>query len=277
MIAEEIFSTLGFNGLEAEVYVALLKQGPQTAYKIAKSIGKSNANVYKAVEVLAREGAIEIMETDVKICKAIPIENVVKQMQLAYKQKLEKAVEVLSKIYEEKNDEGIFRLQTPESVFQRAEQILSKAESIVVIDAFPNALNKIKDQINALAKNGIEVFVLAYAPIELDEKVSLIVPQISGEVLEYWEAEQLNIAVDGKEVLVALFNKDLYKLIQATYSNNVYLSCILYSGIISEHKVHRFTEAKTMEEINSIKTGQKFFLNSNVPGLNQLFKQYKRK
>lgn len=276
MNAEKIFSQLGFNALEAEVYVALLKNGPQTAYKIAKLIGKSNANVYKAVDLLAKEGVIEVMETDVKICKAIPIQAVVQQLQDAYKSKSEKAVETLSKIHEEKKEEGIFKLQTIESVLQRVEMMLGRLESIVVIDAFPGALNFIKEQVNLAAKKGVEVYVQAYSPVKLHPKVSLIIPGLSSDALEYWEAEQLNIAVDGKEVLVALFNKDFSKLIQATYSNNLYFSCIMYSGIISEHKVHQFTQAKTIEELNKIKEGQKFFLNSKVPGLNQLFKQYKK-
>src|SRR4051812_43591817 len=120
MTPEEIFAHLGFNALEAEVYIALLKNGPQTAYKVGKLIGRPTANVYKAVEVLARDGAIEIMETDVKICKAIPIQSVVQQLKQAYNTKAMKAVDALSHIQEEKPGEGIFKLQTAEAVYQRA-------------------------------------------------------------------------------------------------------------------------------------------------------------
>lgn len=111
-----------------------------------------NANVYEAVDLLAKEGAIEVMETDVKICKAITIRSVVQQLQDAYKSKSEKAVETLSKIHEEKNEEGIFKLQTIESVLQRVEMMLGRSESIAVIDAFPGALNLIKEQVNLAAK-----------------------------------------------------------------------------------------------------------------------------
>ncbi len=112
--------------------------------------------------------------------------------------------------------------------------MMARAKTIVAINAFPAALHNITEKINKLAKKGVEVYVQAYAPIVLDRKVPLIIPDINNYSLHYWQAEQLNIAVDRKEVLVALFNKDLDKLIHATYSNNIYLSCIMYSGISSE-------------------------------------------
>ena len=276
MTPVEIFAQLGFNALEAEVYVALLKNGPQTAYKIGKLLGRPTANVYKAVEVLAREGAIEVMETDVKICKAIPIQSVVSQLKQSYDKRSEKAVGVLSKIAEDKSEEGIFKLHTVEAVIQRAKDILSRAESIVVIDAFPNILNNLKDDINKLAGRGVSIYIQAYANTKLDKRISLVVPDVSGEVLGYWDAEQLNIVADGKEMLVSLFNKELSTLIQATYSDNLYLACMMHAGIMSEHKVHLFSKATTMAEVKAIVKGQQFFLNSNVPGLSLLFSQYKK-
>lgn len=277
MTQEEVFAQLGFNTLEAEVYICLLKNGPQTAYRIGKLTGKPSANVYKAVEVLAREGAVELTEADVRICKAIPIQTVVKQLQSAYQSKISKAVDALKDIQEEKQDEGIYKLQTVESVLQRAKEMLSRVEVIAVVDAFPNALKEVTADVNRLAKEKKEVFVQAYLPVKLDPRVSLVVPGLGPDTLRYWDAQQLNIAVDGKEILLALFNRDMTKLIQATYSNNLYLSCMMYSGIINEHKVHRFSMARTMKEINEIKDKQKFFFNSKVPGLELLFSQYKKK
>ena len=275
MTPEELFAQLGFNALESEVYVALLKLGPQTAYKIGKLINKPTANVYKAVEVLGKEGAIEITEGEVRICKALPIETVIKQLESAYKRKGEQAIEALNLVKEEKGEEGIFKLQTTESVIQRAREMISRAKSIIVVDAFPGTLTKIAADLNEVAKAGIEIFVQAYEPVKLNKKINLVIPSQSSQALQYWQAQQINIAVDGKEILVALFNKDLSKLVQATYSNNLYLSCIMHSGIISEHKVHRMSQAKDQAEISKIIGTQKNFLNTKVPGLDLLFKQYK--
>ena len=74
MKAEEHFQRLGFNALRSEVYVALLKTDPQTAYRTGKLIGRPTANVYKAVEVLLSRGAVTIEEGfDKQVCHAVPV------------------------------------------------------------------------------------------------------------------------------------------------------------------------------------------------------------
>src|SRR4051812_27203862 len=95
MSPEEVFAQLGFNALESEVYIALVKNGPQTAYKIGKLLNRPTANVYKAADVLAEHGAIEITEGDVRICKAISIRSVAQQMERTYKSKMEQAIKTL--------------------------------------------------------------------------------------------------------------------------------------------------------------------------------------
>ena len=183
MNPQEIFEQLGFNSLEANVYIALIKHGPQTAYKVAKLIGKPAANVYKAVEVLAREGAIEMAEDNVKICKAIPIAAVVQQLQSSYKRKTDQAIAALSQLQGEKSDEGIYKLQIVPSVFQRAREMLLRTENIAVIDAFPATLNELIGDINDVATTGTEVYVQAYAPVKLHKKRSVIVPEKGREAL----------------------------------------------------------------------------------------------
>lgn len=276
MTSEELFGQLGFNALEAEVYVALLKNGPQTAYKIGKLLNRPTANVYKAVDVLANCGAIEIEEGDIRVCKAMPIKSLGQQLQRNYKNKIDSAVEELSKVKLEINDEGIFKLQTVESVFQRVNEMLKRCTNIAVIDSFPKPLNIIGNDLNKLAKKGIDVFVEAYDEIELDKSISISMPIVRNESLKYWNAQQLNVAIDGKEMLVAIFNADLTEVIQATYSNSNYLACIMFIGLLNEHRVHKFMNAKTLKEFEEVKNGQKYFYNSKIPGVESLFKLYKK-
>ena len=53
---------IGFNQLEAEVYLLLLAERSLTAYRIAKLLKKPSANIYKAVEVLLAKGAVLVEE-----------------------------------------------------------------------------------------------------------------------------------------------------------------------------------------------------------------------
>jgi len=275
MTPEEIVSRLGFNTLEAEVYVALLKHGPQTAYKVGKMLNRPTANVYKAMDALLSAGAIEVQEGDVKVCSAIPVKALAAQLQRDYKNRLEQAVEKLAHLKPDTPDEGIYRLQTVESVFQRARDMLKRAEQVAVADLFPGPLNELKDLLNSLPAKKVEVYVETYVPVKMARGVSVAVPAVSNQALKFWKAQQLNLAIDGREILIALFNEDLTELIQATYSNNLYLSCIVYSGLLSEHKVIRFSNAGSLAEVKQLAAGQKFFFNSKVPGLEQLLKAYK--
>jgi sugar-specific transcriptional regulator TrmB len=277
MGAEDTFAQLGFNALEAEVYVALLKHGPQTAYKIGKLLNRPTANVYKAVDALLSNGAVEAEEGDTRICRAIPIKSLVQQLQRSYHDKLNEAVAELSKVKPEQSEEGIFKLYTAESVFQRAEEMLKRCRKTAVIDAFPGSLKKIKPLLEPLVKRGVEVFVEAYAPVNVVKGVSVMIPEIGDESLKHWNAQQLNIAVDGKEMLVALFRKDMSDLVQANYSNNLYLSCLMYNGLLNEHLVHAFSRATSMKEIEQLRKKRRYLFNAGVPGLEQLFRLYQGK
>lgn len=273
--AEDVFIELGFNALEAGVYVALLKNGAQTAYRIAKLLGKPTANVYKAMDVLLVKGAIEIEDSNIKVCRAIPIETVAKQLERDYKNKINQATSALKQIEEDTKEEGIYKLQSVEAVIQRAKEMLGRCKSVAVADLFPAPMNLLLNDLKKLTSKGKEVFLESYTPIKI-KNVSIAIPQVSEDSLAYWKAQQLNLAVDGKEMLVALFNHDMSELIQATYSNNLYLSCMMYNGLISEHKVHLFSKVKSIKELDGLRNNQKFFLNSNVPGLDLLFKQYQK-
>ncbi|MCK5171620.1 MAG: hypothetical protein KAQ75_17205, partial [Bacteroidales bacterium] len=67
----EILIDIGFNRLEAEVYMHLLTHPPSTAYKIGKLINKPTANVYKAIDALSKKGAVLIEDNKNKLCKAV--------------------------------------------------------------------------------------------------------------------------------------------------------------------------------------------------------------
>ena len=54
----------GFTPTEARAYRALLSLGPSTGYAVARELGVARANVYQALEGLARRGAAQKAATD---------------------------------------------------------------------------------------------------------------------------------------------------------------------------------------------------------------------
>ena len=77
----ESLVALGFTALEAEVYIYLLGASPATGYRVAQAIGKPIANTYKAIEALESKGAVIVEHSANKLCRAIPAEELLGQLE----------------------------------------------------------------------------------------------------------------------------------------------------------------------------------------------------
>ena len=270
----ELLIKLGFNQLEAEVYIHLLTQPPSTAYKIGKQINKPTANVYKAIDSLAEKGAILIEDNKNKQCRAVNPEEFIGQYEAALLEKTQEAKKMLSSIDNQIIDENSYRIGSVHLVFERFKSMMSKCKTIAVIDAFPKTLEKMRDSIVEAINRGVDVHIEAYEPIEI-KGVSILNREIGSKTLEHWQSQQLNLIIDGEEHLIALMDNDLKKVKQATWSNNIYMSCILHAGCLREQAIiqimNTLNQPEFEKEVKKILENQKFFFNSNIPGFNKLF------
>ncbi len=273
----ESLSRIGLNQLEAEVYTLLLPQEPMTAYRIGKLLGKPTANVYKAIDSLESKGAVIVEEGNNRICRAVPISEFLKHLEQDFLKKTKQAARSLSHLKVKRYDERIYKLQSISHIFSRCTRMLDRCKAIAVIDAFPKPLEAIQGALLKAIKRGVEIFVQAYEPVDIPG-ARLVIPPQSDLVLKYWSSQQLNVVTDGKEHILALFDQGLSEIYHATWSRNLYLSCILHAGLMHEHNIHRIRavqESKKMpEKVREILSKQKFFHNSNIPGQKELFSRY---
>lgn len=268
---------IGLNQLEAEVYYLLLREKPMTAYKAGKLLKKPTANVYKAVDVLYNKGAVIIEEGQNKLCKAVDPEEFLAIQENQFSVKTREASKLLSNIKPKVEAEKTYSLDSVDLALEKARKMIDTAVEIVVVDAFPLALEAIIKNVKSAVERGVEVVVQAYNEIEI-EGADLFVPKNSNEVVSYWHSQQLNVVVDGNASLVALFDKDLSDVYHATWSENVYLSCIIHAGRICEQTIHKLMAVSDSEEklleIEEILKAQRFLSNSNVPGIQTLFERH---
>lgn len=264
---------IGFNKLEADVYIYLLSHPPATAYKIGKELNKPTANVYKAIDTLSIKGAVLIEDNKSKLCKAVNSSEFI----AAYKAEIlknaaeaEKALNTFEKVAPDQNS---YKIQSVALVFERFRDMMLRCKKIAVIDAFPNALELVTPIIEEAAKRDIEIYVEAYKPT-LIENVDVVCADFGERNLEYWNSQQLNLIIDGEEYLMTLMDNSLSKVIQATWSNNIYMSCMLHAGLLREQtllKIHAEYNSPDFEtKTKSILDKQSFFYNSNIPGFNKL-------
>jgi len=266
---------IGLNKLEADVYIYLLSHPPATAYKIGKQINKPTANVYKAIDSLAVKGAVLVEDNKNKLCKAVNSNEFIS----AYKERILKnasrAEKALENINKEIHDQNSYKLQSVELVFERFRIMMEKCQKIAVIDAFPKTLEIVKPIIEKAAKRNIDIYVEAYKPINI-KNVNLVCVDVGEQNLAHWNSQQLNLIIDGEEHLMSLINNSLNKVIQANWSNNIYMSCMLHAGALREHtlmEIHSEYNSNDFEtSVKEILKNQKFFYNSDIPGFNKLFK-----
>lgn len=271
---------IGLNQLEAEVYLLLLGEQSLTAYKIAKLLKKPSANIYKAVEVLLGKGAVIGEEGSKKLYRAIAPEEFLAMQERAFTVKAKEAAEALSNIQTKGEEEKTYSLDSVDLALEKTKRMIEQASVVVVVDAFPLALESVLPSLNDAVQRGIKVIVQSYSEIEISG-AEVFVTQNYDQVLSYWESEQLNIVVDGRECLVGLFDRSLTKVFHATWSTNVYLSCILHAGRLCEQTIHKLLAVPDSEDklaaMESILANQKFFRNSTVPGVQMLFERYRTK
>lgn len=262
------------------MYLALLPIEPVTAYRLGTLIGKPTANVYKAVEALARRGAVVVQEGESRAVRAVPVAEFVRHTEREFLDKTRVLAEQLTSLEQQHYDERVYRLESPGQVLERGRQMLQVgATTVAVVDAFPAALASMASSIRAAIDRGVDVVVQAYAPIEL-AGADLVVTPFGADAVKAWGGEQLNIMIDGREHLVALLTADLGGVVQAVWSQSVYLSCILHAGRLCEHTIHKLLQlgpkGTSRRRVFEVLDQHRFFIRDRVPGHQELMSRMPR-
>lgn len=269
---------IGLNQLEAEVYYLLLTEEPMTAYKVGKLLKKPAANIYKAVEVLFSKGAVIIKEGKNKRCKAVAPEEFIAAQQHEFAAKIKQAANALANIKPQASEEKTYSLDSVNLAVEKAKRMISEAKEIVVIDAFPLALDAVLPGIKSAIKRGVKVMVQCYNSDITIKGADVFVTRDYDEVISYWQSQQLNVVADGSESLIALFDKTMTTVYHATWSTNLYLSCITHAGRVCEQTIHKLMAVpdspNKLQEIERILNTQQFMRHTNVPGLRGLFERH---
>jgi sugar-specific transcriptional regulator TrmB len=276
--AHQQLLAIGFNRLEAEVYVFLLASRPTTAYGIGKKLGRPTANVYKAVEALSRRGAVLIEGGENRLCRAVPAEEFLDQMNREFCHKTKEAAEKLAKLERPTEDERAYRLESAPLLLERCRQMLEeRCERCVVIDAFPRALDAILPSIRIALRRGVTVYVEAYAPIDIPG-ANVAVTELGDKVLNQWRSQQLNVVIDGRESLTGLLDTGLTEVFQGLWTDSRYLSLIMHSGRLAEHTMVRLRNAvaagSSCAELESVLISHPFLLHTDVPGHGEMLARY---
>jgi sugar-specific transcriptional regulator TrmB len=270
-------STLGFTDLEGAVYAYLVENSPATPYRVAQGIGRPVANTYKAVEALHKKGAVLIDETGNRMCQAVPPPELLSGLQRSFSDRYEQAARALSRLKPSAETERIFSLTSTEQVFDRCEQLIEQAESVVLVDAFPGIVDIIGPWLKEAAKRDVTVVLQTYKPTDIDG-VEVIPYQAAELSLRRWPGQWMIVVVDGAEYLFAYMSGDAKVVYQAIWCGSAFLAlpqhsnlAIAFRAAILEHLVRE--EAENSEMLVALKRTEQWLV-LGTRGYNELAEKF---
>jgi sugar-specific transcriptional regulator TrmB len=232
--AAKALTFLGFSEIEALVYCFLLEESPATGYRVSHGIGKPTANTYKAIAALALRGAIVIDDSESRLCRAVPPDELLQRLDRDFDTRKRAAEAELSKIRQAEGDDRVYYLATVEQVVERARSMLRSAKRAVLLELFPRTVAFLAADLEAAAKRGVKVAVKVYEPVKLAGVLVVSTREVE-RVLSTWPGQQISIAVDGEQFMTALLSQDATAVHQALWSNSTFLSCFYYNALNVEH------------------------------------------
>src|SRR5262245_24862626 len=275
--AFQSLTSLGFTELEAEVYVSLLQSSPATGYRVAQSIGRPVANTYKAIESLQNKGAVLVDEGANRLCRAVPAEELLAQLERSFQRRRQEAASALASLQAAPDDERIYQLQSAEQVFERCRRMLEECQEAVILDIFPKPLEELRDALEEMVRRGVRVVIKAYAPAALPGANIVVHPQ-GRATLKRWPGQWLNVVTDGQEHLLAFLTSDARGLHQAVWSGSAYLSWVYHSAVAAEvilAAVQRgLEEGATAADLRHALAGYQDLFKPDLPGVRALLERF---
>ncbi len=210
-LAAEIAADLRGFGLtdhEAQAYLALLQESPATAYQVSKESGLPRANVYAAVESLAKKGfAQPVTENPLRYVPVQP-EALFARMLQDIDAQCRRAANKLSQLRRSTGEEYVWTLRGDEAVRAKIASMIAAAQSHVWIKAHARMLEGHRAALLGAAKRGVQIILILFGePAALDGyrlKPPSRVYMHENSGLEVGLANNLiTVATDFKEALTA--------------------------------------------------------------------------
>ena len=272
---------MGFTPVESEVYLYLLTTSPTSGYKIAKETGRPAPQVYRALDGLAQKGAILMAEGKTRLCRAVPVDTCLRNLERGFAHKKERAAEVLRDLPTPADDERVYRLESRDQVFERCREMLRDASRCVLLDLFPSPLQELRPDVEALVSRRIPTALKSYGKQSMDGIAHHVVPDDATRLIDQWPGNQINIVVDAGKFLWAMLSKDNESVLYAFWSANHYLGAMAHNGLISELSLTRLRQGiardADSEELSAIMLeSDPFFLSQN-PAIATLLSQQMEK
>jgi sugar-specific transcriptional regulator TrmB len=242
---------LGFSDLEAGVYLDLLRNPGSTGYRIGKSINKPHANVYQALTALEQKGAVLFEEGESRTYHAVPPEEMFSHLRKGYEEACNTAQKAVQALRPKASEEDRFlRLTTADQVYARARAMLAGVEETLLIEAGAMTAEQLRGDIEQAVARGVAVAGLVFRAEDAVEGARLVVTKMADRLVRLWPGDQLTLIADGREFLLALFDRESGAVKRAIWVSSPYVATILNNGIVADVILHGLPFVEGLESQN---------------------------
>ena len=120
-----------------------------------------------------------------RLWRAVPAEEVLAGLELRFLDLKTKAAAELSNLTPAPADERIYHLKTPDQVFQKFSRMLKDVEEVALLDLFPFAVSRLREDIETVAARGVTVAIKIYEPCRI-AGAEIVVDPNGPETLKRW-------------------------------------------------------------------------------------------
>lgn len=235
VMPEHALNQLGFTDLESRAYCELLRHGPASGYRLSQLLGKAPANVYQTLGSLTQKGAVLASDgvNETRTFSPLPPRQLLSILQQSFAQRSQGALEALEQVHKPVADEKVYTLGSVSQVLERTRDMLARASEIILLDFFPEIYDMLLPEIEAARARGVMVAGIAY-----DERHVMEGMPINRESIDLvgsrWPGLGLILIMDGSEYLIAQLSKDMNDVLNAVWTDSIFLSCIFHSAVAAD-------------------------------------------
>lgn len=243
-VAPEIaLTSLGFTELESRVYCDLLRNGAASGYRLSQRLGKAPANIYQTLGTLTQKGAVLVSDdmNEKRTYNPLPPRQLIGVLQHSFERRTRGAIEALEQVHKPVSGERVYTINSVPQVLERARAMLSGARSILLFDFFPQIYDLLRDEVDAARARGITVAGIAY-----EERHAAPLMPFNRESTELvgsrWAGLGLLLVADGSEQLIAQISKDMERVLNAVWTDSVFMSCTFHSALAADIRLVAFRQ-----------------------------------
>ncbi len=262
----QLLQELGLSVLEAEIYSYLLQSPPATGYRIAKALGRSFTTTYRSLESLKAQGALLSEDDKGGRFRAVAVPEFLEQLESRFRARRTQVLEAAAALPDSGRENRIYRLGSVSQIYERYRHMLRACEQSALSELSPEPIEHLRDDLAAAGRRDLRVAVRTYAG-EVLEGVRTIHSPMGEATRRAVGSQWLTLFVDGRQFLMALIAHGGTEVLEAAWSESLFLARQFYSYVNSDLFLYSFTALlENARSVSELRTEYQHLLEEFPPG-----------